>query len=307
MKRFGAAIAATVGLAAFSAAQDAAVERVRATAPATALGETGSLKMLEEERGEVVDINAAPAAAPKFRVTVQMNVEHQSNAALSPAQHVDDWLLLPSLEVGWNTPLGHGFSLDLAVRADLAKYLRLDESTYWGSSATALLEYRARPQWPRLYVGGQGYRYDLIDPSREITRAGALLAGFDVSWAFHGGRTQLAAGYQFAKYWASPAAEDRLSHAVFITATRQLHGALYAQLAYSFQSTAFDRQNILDADGLHERNDRRQTASAALIYAFSNDAFLRLYATYMRNHSNNPFADYENFTGGIGSALTLRF
>lgn len=307
MKRFGAAFAATVGLAGFACAQEAAIERVRASTLAVSMGETGSLKMIEEERGEVVDINAEPAAAPKFRVTVQMNVEHQSNAALSPAHHVDDWLLLPSLEAGWNTPLGRGFSLDLAVRADLAKYFRLDANTYWGSSATALLEYRARPQWPRIYVGGQGYRYDLIDLSREITRAGALLAGFDVSWAFHGGRTQLAAGYQFAKYWASPAVEDRVSNAVFVTATRQLHGALYAQVAYSFQATALDRQSILDREGLHDRNDNRQTVSAGLIYAFSNDAFLRLYATYLRNHSNNPFADYENFTGGIGSALTLRF
>ncbi len=264
--------------------------------------------MIEEERGEVVDLNAPPVVArPKFRVTVQLNIEHQSNASLSPGRQVDDWLLLPSLEAGWNASLGAGFSLDLSVRADLAKYFRLDASTYWGPSATAILEYRVRPEWPRIYVGGQGYRYDLIDPSDEITRAGAFITGIDCSRAFHGGRTQIAVGYQFAKYWASPRIEDRGSHALFAAATRQIKGPLYAQLSYSWQFTAFERQAVLDRQGLHDRNDSRHIVSAGVIYAFSNDAFIRLYASYLHNDSNNPFADYGNFTGGLGSAVTLRF
>lgn len=275
-----------------------AIEVVRLRTQAVNLRESDSLKMVEEERGEVVELNAPPAKELHFRATVSMNIEHQSNAVLDPDRNIDDWVFLPAVEIGYNQPLGHGFSLDISGRADFAIYQRHNEFTYWGPSGTLLVDYRPRPDLPRAYVGGQLYRYDLFNPSQEITEAGALIAGVDNTWSFQDGKTLLSAGYQFARYWASPNYDDRSTHALFATVTRQLWGSLYAQASYSWLYTSFAGQ---------DRGDSRHTVSLGLIYAFTNDIYLRLYASYLRNESSNPFADYENFTTGIGSSITLRF
>ena len=285
-------------------AQQAAIERARVGAPAVAVSEaSAALKMIAEERGEVVEIQTqaiqAPLAAPtKFRATLQSNLEYQTNAALNPDHNVGDWLWTPSFELGCRQPLPAGLSLDVAARVDLAQYFELDDSSYWGPSATGILEWRGRQAWPRFYAGSQVYRYDLIDPSREITRAVALVAGTDHSWQFHEGRTVVSAGYQFAKYWASPESEERSSHAMFAGVTRQLRGPWFVHASYAWQFSHFEQRG---------REDSRHVASAGLIYVFNPNTLLRLTASYVRNESTFPLADYENFSTGLGAALTLRF
>ncbi len=302
-KQFAGLVAATplVVASALVAAEPGAVEQVRLRTSTVPLREAQELNMVQEERGEVVELGTPSAQTLKtkhFRVSVTMNIEHQSNAILDPDHNRDDWVFLPAIEVGYNVELGKGFSLDISARADLARYLRHEESTYWGPSGTLQLEYRPRPDLPRLYVGGQAYRYDLIDPAEEITRAGAVIAGTDKTWVFNEGRSLFSAGYQFARYFASPRIEDRDAHTLFASFTQQVWGQLYFQASYAWQFTIFENQ---------DRTDARHITSVGFLYAFNNDSILRLYASYQRNDSTNPYADYENFTTGLGAAMTFRF
>ena len=279
-------------------AQNAAVEQVRGRTQTLPRDNAGELKMIAEERGEVVELTGQPSRALRFRTGVSTNVEHQSNAPLLPSGPHDDWLSLSAIEAGFNKPLGEKFSFDLSLRTDVARYFHIANISYWGPSATALFDYRPRTGWPRIFAGGQLYRYDLIDTSTKITDAGALIAGLDQSWIFQGGKSGISTGYQFSRYWASPLSEDRAAHAIFATFTHQLAASLFAQASYIWQYTDFANQ---------ARYDSRHTIGVALIYAPKESIAVRLYANFVRNESSNPVTDYENFATGLGGTFSIRF
>jgi hypothetical protein len=287
------ACATGVGLA-----QNPAVEQVRTRTQAVTREDTADLRMIAEDRGEVVELNGRPARAFKFRTGISTAIEHQSNARLLGSGPVDDWASQSAIEAGFNQPLGEKFSFDLSLRADAARYFHIENISYWGPTATALFDYRPRTGWPRIFWGGQLYRYDLIDTGNKITDAGAAIAGLDHSWIFRNGRSALSAGYQFSQFWASPLSEDRASHTLFTTYTHQLTASLYAQASYIWQYTEFENQ---------VRHDSRHTIGAGLIYAPREKFAVRLYANFVRNESSNPLTDYENFTSGVGAAFLFQF
>ena len=256
------------------------------------------LRMIAEDRGQVVELNGQPARSFKFRTGVSSALEHHSNARLLGSGPVDDWTFLAAVEVGVNKPLGDKFSFDLSIRADVANYFQLERLSYWGPSATALFDWRPRSGWPRLFVGGQLYRYDLFDTGAKITSAGALITGVDHTWVFRGGKSSLSAGYQFSQFWASPNFEDRASHTLFATYTHQLATKLFVQASYAWQYTDFEKQ---------ARYDSRHVIGLGLIYAANDKFAARLYANFVRNESSNPFTDYEDFTTGLGASFILQF
>lgn len=287
------ACVASVGLA-----QNAAVEQVRGRTQAVGREDPADLRMIAEDRGQVVELNGQPARSFKFRTGVSSALEHHSNARLLGSGPVDDWTFLAAVEVGVNKPLGDKFSFDLSIRADVANYFQLERLSYWGPSATALFDWRPRSGWPRLFVGGQLYRYDLFDTGAKITSAGALITGVDHTWVFRGGKSSLSAGYQFSQFWASPNFEDRASHTLFATYTHQLATKLFVQASYAWQYTDFEKQ---------ARYDSRHVIGLGLIYAANDKFAARLYANFVRNESSNPFTDYEDFTTGLGASFILQF
>ena len=279
-------------------AQNAPVEQVRGRTQAVGRDDAANLGMIAEDRGQVVELNAQPARSLKFRTGMSTAIEHHSNARLLGSGPVDDWAFLGAVEAGANKPLGDKFSFDLSLRADVANYFQLERLSYWGPSGTALFDYRPDAEWPRLFIGGQLYRYDLFDTGTKITSAGALIAGLDHSWVFRGGKSVLSAGYQFSQFWASPNFEDRASHTLFTTYTHQLAASCYAQASYLWQYTDFEKQ---------ARYDSRHVVGVGLIYAPKDMFAVRLYANFVRNESSNPFTDYEDFTAGLGAVFALQF
>jgi hypothetical protein len=279
-------------------AQNPAVEQVRSRTQAVTIEDTADLRMIAEDRGEVVELNAQPARAFKFRMGGSTAIEHHSNARLLGSGPVDDWASQSAVEAGFNMPLGEKFSFDLSLRADVARYFHLENISYWGPAATALFDYRPHTGWPRIFAGGQLYRYDLIDTGNKITDAGAAIAGLDHSWVLRGGRSALSTGYQFSRFWASPLSEDRASHTLFATYTHQLAAKLYAQASYIWQYTEFENQ---------VRHDSRHVVGVGLIYAPTEKFALRLYVNFVRNESSNPLTDYEDFTPGLGGAFSFQF
>ncbi|MEQ1851702.1 MAG: outer membrane beta-barrel protein [Chthoniobacteraceae bacterium] len=279
-------------------AQNLAVEQVRTRTQGISRADSVELKMIAEERGEVVELTGRPARALQLRAGISTNLEYQSNSPALPSGPRGDWLSLSAFEAGLNKPLGEQFSLDLSIRTDVAAYFHFDGISYWGPSAIGLVYYRPSANWPRVYVGGQLYRYDNIRNGSKITDAGAVIAGTDHSLVFDGGRSVLSIGYQFARYWANPLTEERTSHVLFASFTRQLSGSLYAQASWNWQYSDFDAL---------ARRDSRNLIGLGLIYAVKENVALRIYANYLRNESNNPFVDYENFTVGLGVNVMLRF
>ena len=290
---FALACTTAVGLA-----QNPVVEQVRTRTQSVAGEDTASLRMIAEDRGQVVELNGQPARSFKFRTGVSTAIEHHSNARLLGSGPVDDWTSQSAVEAGLNKPLGDKFSFDLSLRADVANYFQLERLSYWGPSATALFDYRPNAAWPRFFAGGQLYRYDLFDTGTRITHAGAVIAGLDRTWIFLNGKSALSAGYQFSRFWASPLSEDRASHTLFTTYTHQIAASLYLQGSYIWQYTEFENQ---------ARQDSRHTLGVGLIYAPKDKFAVRLYANFVRNESSNPLTDYEDFTSGLGAAFSLQF
>jgi hypothetical protein len=279
-------------------AQNPAVEQVRTRTQPVTRADTADLRMIAEDRGEVVELNGQPARAFKFRTGVSTAIEHHSNARLLGIGTADDWTSLSAVEAGFNKPLGEKFSFDLSLRADVARYFQIENISYWGPTATALFDYRPRTGWPRIFAGGQLYRYDLIDTGTKLTDAGAVLAGLDQTWVLQNGRSALSAGYQFSNFWAFPLSEDRASHTLFTTYTHQLAQTLYAQASYIWQYTEFANQ---------VRHDSRHVVGVALIYAPKDRFSVRLYASFVRNESSNPLTDYDDFTSGLGATVSFQF
>lgn len=289
---------AAVCLTATGFAQNAVVEQVRGRTQAVSREEVGELKVIAEDRGEVVELTGRPSRALRFRTGVSTAIEYQSNAPLLGSGPRNDWVSISAVEAGLNKPLGEKFSFDLSLRADVARYFHIENISYWGPSATALFDCRPRPGWPRVYAGGQLYRYDLLDTGAKITDAGGVIAGLDHSWIFQEGRSGLSAGYQFSRFWAFPLSEDRASHSIFATFTFQLVPSLFAQASYVWQYTDFANQ---------ARYDSRHTIGGGLIYAPRENITARLYANFVRNESSNPITDYENFTAGLGGMFSIQF
>ena len=287
-----------VSLAAAGFAQNAPIEQVRERTTTFTHEGGAERKMIAEDRGEVVEVTARPARALRYRLGASTSLEHQSNAPLLPSGPKDDWVSLTGIETGFNLPLSGTVSFDLSIRSDLVSYFHFDKISYWGPSGIALFDYRPNAIWPRFYAGTQLYRYDFLHNGVELTSAASVLAGLDRSWDFHEGKSHLTAGYQFQRFWAYPRSEDRSTHTLFASVTRQLTHSVFAQGTYLWQYTDFESQ---------ARRDSRHIVSLGLIYALNPKTALRLYANYVRNESPNPLADYDNFTTGIGAAFNAQF
>ena len=304
MKSITYGLFATIALASPGLAQNAApplnpaIEQVRGSTQALTPETRADLRMISEDRGEVVELNGRPGRSPRFRLGASTSIEHQSNAALLPSGPRDDWASTSFFDAGWNPALSESLSFDLSLRSEITGYFHLDQLSYWGPMTSALFDFHPRANWPHAYAGGQLYRYDRIRSGAEITSAGAVLAGLEQSWDFHSGRTRLSIGYQFANYWAFPLSEDRMTHTLFVAITRQLAGSLYAQGSYTWQYTAFENQ---------ARYDSRHNIALALLYALNDRTALRLYMNFVRNESSAPPADYENFSSGLGVSFSAHF
>ena len=298
LKTVAVGLAWSAGMTAVGFAQNAPLEQVRERTTTFAREGSAERKMIAEERGEVVELNGKPSRGLRYRLGASTNIEHQSNAPLLGSGPKDDWASITGVEAGFNLPLSGTVSFDLAIRSDLVSYFHFDKISYWGPSGVAQFDYRPRTGWPRLYAGTQLYRYDFLHNGTELTSAASVLAGIDHSWDLQQGKLRLTAGYQFQRFWAFPSSEDRTTHSLFASATRQLTHSLFAQGAYIWQYSDFESA---------ARRDSRHTVSLGLIYMLSPKAAFRLYGSYVRNESTNPLADYENFTTGIGAAFYAQF
>ncbi len=249
-----------------------------------------------EDIGEIVEKEGFNTLRDKLRFNVTARTAYTTNAKLDGSHKSSDMLFLPTLEVGFHTPLGEHFSFDLSTKLESATYAKYDERGFAGYSAIATLDYRFKKGLPRLYASVEPYRYDSYDTGDLITQAIGFTGGADWGFAFNAGRTLGFAGYSFTDYVSDPNIDSRLVHRAVLGLAHQIRSNLTGQLYYIYQYSDFT-----DFD----REDSKNTVAGNLVYQFNQNWFGSLTAAFVTNDSDQNNASYDSFSTSLG--LTLQF
>jgi hypothetical protein len=230
-----------------------------------------------------------------FRANVQLNTQFVSNAALRGNHGSGDFIFNPVGEVGFNAPLGHGFTLDMVGRLETVVYSRFNERSFWGYSGAATLEWQMR-RWPQFFVSVEPYRFADFSGADTIAEAVGISEGVDHSIVINKGRSLLFGGYAFTSYFATPAADNRDTHRLLVGITHQLTPRLFAQIYYSWEYLIYQE---------YDRQDSRNVGGLSLIYRFGGNLFGNIGANLVDNDSNVGLGNYQNFI--LRSGLNLQF
>lgn len=254
---------------------------------------------LSEIEQDIGTIGASPGAAeeekPKLRMIGSAGASYTSNAESLGSHGSSDLMWLPSFEIGYNVPLGRGFSLDSFLRADSVVYSTNLGRSFWSTTGAIYLDHRIKEKWPRLYVGGEGYHYQRYESNNHLTRGIAIRAGFDHGIAFNGDRTLFFYGYDFGRYWTYPSNDDRFTHRLTLGLLHQFNDKLFAQIFYSYQYSQFYRRG----DDSH-----RNVIGLNFIYRIDDQWSTSFNTSYVHNDSERFQGDYEAFNAGVQVTFT---
>jgi len=240
-----------------------------------------------------------PPPAPEanhFRFNVGTRAQYTTNAKLSGDHDSSDVIFLPSLEAGYHTPLGTKFSFDSAFRLESGAYVANSDRSFIGYSLQNTLDYRPRPNLPRIFIGAEPYRYDNFDRGRSITEAIALSVGSDYGIAFNHGKSMAFIGYTFADHFANPSIDSRRSNTAIVGVSHTFTPVLTGQFFYQYEYS-----NFYDYD----RDDSRHTLGANLTYQFRRHLFGTLSANWSDNNSSDDRASYQ--TAGVSLGINLQY
>ena len=147
-------------------------------------GAAGTALQSKQEVEDIGEINEAQGGS-KWRVNVSGRAQYTSNALLSGNNASSDFLFLPTIDVGYHTPLGKHFSFDLDTKIEAAILADHSDRSFVGYSAIATLDYTYKPGVPRAYVSVEPYRYDAFDSGELATEAVGFTGGFDWGHSFN--------------------------------------------------------------------------------------------------------------------------
>ena len=236
---------------------------------------------------------AAPAEEPlsKFRSSVGLRTDFTSNAKLSGDHSSGDVLFLPNLEFGFNTKLGQQFAFDIAAKVESVLYAKFDERAFIGYSVPMTLEWRPRPNLPRIYIGAEPYRYDSFDTGNRVTQAIGTSAGTDYGYAFNGGKSLAFIGYTYTHYFSDPSADNRNTNRGIVGVAHQFKPQFYGQLFYAYEYSDFEDVS---------RHDSRHVVALNFIYQFNRHLFGNVGGSFIDNDSSQARASYQSVIGSLG-------
>ena len=238
----------------------------------------------------------APPAKPEFRSSVQFRSEFNTNARLTGNHSSGDLIFFPQIEVGFNAPLPHHFSFDIAAKVESGIYTQNQDSGFIGYSIISTLDWRPRINWPRIYVGAEPYRYDSFDTGERITQALGVTAGTDWGYAFNKGYSMVFLGYSATNYFSDPTLDNRLQQRAIIGVSHQFNARLTGTLFYQFARTDYH-----DTDRL----DYRHLLGATLNYQFTRGIFGTATSSFADQDSTQDFASFQSFSLSLG--VTVQF
>ncbi len=252
-------------------------------------------KNLSKKDAEIVedigDIKEAEVKPIKWRTSIGAHADYTSNAKLTGNNSSSDVLFFPTLQGGFNAELGKGFTFDLDVKIESALYSRYNERSFAGYSAAATLDWRPKPNLPRIYIGAEPYRYDSFDTGDLMTQAIGASAGTDWGFAFNHGNSLAYFGYTFTKYYTDPGIDNRSANKFIAGITHQLRGQLYGQILYRFMYSEFDDIS---------RNDAHHLVGVNFIYQVNRHLFGSLGGTFIDNNSTQTRASYQSLGASLG-------
>lgn len=283
-------------LMAVTVAQTEQANRSRLDASFNA-AEDEQAKAIAADSGKIV----APGAVQKvkhFRAGMNLDISYQSNADLSGRGGRGDVLIHPSLDVGYNRALGHGFTVDASIRQEAFYFARLDELDFWGTFGDARLSYRPVKGGPTLFASAQPYRYENMDTGDQFVAALNVVAGATQNFVFNSDRSAFYFGYRFNNTFASPALLNSDTHQAVAGfnhfVTDRLMGQLYGLFEYA------DYQDVV-------REDRRFIVGLQWTYRYNDWLSFRLNTSFIENDSTNSAFEFQNFAAGAGSSVLIRF
>jgi hypothetical protein len=248
-------------------------------------------KSVQEDLGDIRPAESVPLAS-HFHYQASVSGQYTSNARLYHSKDDADFLISPTLQATYDTPLNKYFSLDVEARIEDFTYTASNNQSlgFWGFSGNANVEYRYKPSWPRVYIGVEPYYYFSYDTGAKLTSAIGPVAGIDQSLSINRGKTLLFAGYHFGEYFSNPNVDTRQSHTFTLSLTQQLQRNLYAQIYYQLQYSWYS------AFG---RDETRDLVGVSFIHQLNPQTFVSLFANYIDNASNNSLAKYTTFNSGL--------
>ena len=258
-------------------------------------GRAGAAQQSKQEVEDIGEINEKEAGS-KWRVNVSGRAQYTSNAILSGNHGNGDFLFLPTIDVGYHTPLGKHFSFDLATKIEAAILADHSDRSFVGYSAIATLDYTYKPGVPRAYVSVEPYRYDAFDSGELATQAVGFTGGLDWGRGFNAGRSVVFTGTSYSYYLADPSVDSRTSLRAVAGLAHQIRSNLTGQAYYAYQYndyTDFGRQ------------DNRHVIAGNLLYQFREHLFGSLNVSWVNNESSQNRASYQGLSTGLG--LTLQY
>jgi hypothetical protein len=255
---------------------------------------------IAETSSETVDGKTVGEPEPdlrsKFRLSASTRATYTSNAQLSGNHGSGDFLFFPTIEGGFNTMLRNGFTFDVAARIDSGLYARYDERAFIGYGLTTTLDWRPKPNAPRLFISAEPYRYDNFDKGGKLTQAIGMAAGTDWGIPFNNGNSMAFVGYNFTHYLSDPSMDSRNAHRAVVGVTHTIRPQVYGQMLY-----AFNYDNYTDFD----RRDFRHVIAANLTWQVNRHLFTTLSGTFIDNDSDQLRASYQS--AGAALQLTWQF
>jgi len=259
------------------------------------------LGVIEETVVDGKDGKSAPPpkeeeSRTKYRANLSLRSDFTSNAKLSGDHSSGDVLFFPGLELGLNTNLGRGFAFDIAGKVESALYSKFDERAFIGYSVPATLEWRPRPNLPRIYVGTEAYRFDSFDTGDLVTEALGVGVGTDYGISFDHGNSLAFIGYNFTHYFSDPSVDNRGVHRAVVGVAHQFKPQLTGQIFYAYEFSDYE-----DVD----RHDSRHVVAANMVYQFNRHLFGNVGGSFIDNDSTQDRASYQAVVGSLG--LTWQF
>jgi hypothetical protein len=249
-----------------------------------------------EDIGQIEEQGTSLPFRDKLRVSVGMQTSYTTNALLSGNNNHSDVLFLPTLDVGFHTPLDKHFAFDLDASSQNAAYSRYQDRGFVGYDVLSTLDYHIKEGLPRFYVTVENYLYNTFDTGHLQTEAVGFTGGTDYGIPLNGGRTLGFIGYSLSEYVADPQIDTRLVNRAVVGFAHQLRSNLTAQVYYVYQYSDYNDFN---------RSDSKHTVSGALIYQFNDHWYGSLTSSYIDQSSTQPHASYQSFSTSLG--LTLHF
>jgi hypothetical protein len=244
------------------------------------------------------DSKSAPPPPPsKWSFNFDARANFTTNARLSGNHASNDFIFFPNLGAEYKTPLGHGFAFDSLTRIESGIYADHTERAFVGYSQTDTIEYRLKPNLPRIFIGVEPYRYDGFDGQGRITEAIGTSVGTDYGYGFNNGNSLLFVGYSYTDYFSDPEMDNRLTHTATVGFSQVIRPKLIMQAYYQYVHDLYPDTG--------RRQDSRNELGINFTYQQTKNLFWTLSGTFVDNDSNQLRASYQS--AGLSLGLNYQY